>query len=171
MMKRISIAVLMLILASLLLVAGCATESETQESQIGNPAPEFNLLGLDGDYTSLNSFMGEPVLLYFWATWCESCRTEMSYFQQIYDEWTDKGLVLLTINVGESLAIAEDFAEETGITMPVLVDHSMVTHKRYQITGMPTTYLIDKDGIIKDIRVGSFPDKQTIEQNLSKIMP
>jgi len=171
MMKRISIAVLMLILASLLLVAGCATESETQESQIGNPAPEFNLLGLDGDYTSLNSFRGKPVLLYFWATWCESCRTEMLYFQQIYDEWTDKGLVLLTINVGESLAIAEDFAEETGITMPVLVDHSMVTHKRYQITGMPTTYLIDKDGIIKDIRVGSFPDKQTIEQNLSKIMP
>jgi len=170
-MIRISRAVLMLILASFLLVAGCATETEPRESQIGNLAPEFNLLGLDGNYTSLNSFRGEPVLLYFCTTWCEPCRTEMLYFKQIYDEWTDKGLVLLTINVGESLTIARDFAEETGITMPVLVDHSMVTHKRYEITGMPTTYLIDEDGVIKDIRVGSFPDKQTIEQSLGKIMP
>jgi len=170
-MKKVSGAVLLLILASLLLVAGCATGTGTSGPQVGSLAPEINLPNLEGNYISLNSYRGEPVLLNFWATWCGPCRAEMPHLQAIYNEWTDKGLVLLTVDVGESITIARNFMQENGFTMPVLVDSSRVILDRYQITGIPTTYFIDKDGIIQEKRVGSFPDKQTIEQSLSKIMP
>ena len=171
MIKKVSIAVLLLILISLLLVAGCATETATRGPQVGSLAPDFNLPNLDGDYTSLNSYRGKPVLLNFWATWCGPCRMEMPFLQEIYDEWTDKGLVLLTVNLGESTNVARNFMQENGFTMPVLLDSSRVLLNSYQITGIPTTFFIDKDGIVREGRIGSFPSKETIEQSLTKIMP
>lgn len=173
MIKKVSIAVLLLILVLLLLVAGCATETESgaRGPEVGSLAPDFNLPNLDGDYTSLNSYRGKPVLLNFWATWCGPCRMEMPFLQEIYDEWTDKGLVLLTVNLGESTNVARNFMQENGFTMPVLLDSSRVLLNRYQITGIPTTFFIDKDGIIREGRIGSFPSKETIEQSLTKIMP
>jgi thiol-disulfide isomerase/thioredoxin len=177
MMKRVLSAALLLILVSLLLITGCANETTnetttaTRGPQVGSLAPEFNLVNLEGNYISLDSFRGKPVLLNFWATWCSPCRIEMPYLQRIYDEWTDKGLVLLTVNIGESITVAKNFMQENGFTMPVLLDSSRVTLDRYQITGIPTTYFIDKDGIIQGKRVGSFTNKETIEQSLTKIMP
>jgi len=172
-MKKVSGAILLLILVSLLAITGCTTEAETGTvgPQVGSLAPEFNLINLEGNYISLNSFRGKPVLLNFWATWCSPCRMEMPFLQEIYDEWTDKGLVMLTVNVGESTTVAKNFMQENGFTMPVLVDLSQETTNRYQITGIPTTYFIDKDGIIQERRVGSFPSKELIEQSLTKIMP
>ena len=173
MMKRVLSVVLLLILVSLLLITGCANETTTvtRGPQVGSLAPDFNLVNLEGNYISLDSFRGKPVLLNFWATWCGPCRIEMPHLQEIYEEWTDKGLVLLTVDVGESSTIARNFMQENGFTMPVLVDSSRVTLDMYQITGIPTTYFIDKDGIIQGKRVGSFTNKETIEQSLTKIMP
>jgi thiol-disulfide isomerase/thioredoxin len=173
MMKRVLSAALLLILVSLLLITGCANETTTatRGPYVGNLAPEFNFVNFEGNYISLDSFRGKPVLLNFWATWCGPCRIEMPYLQRIYDEWTDKGLVLLTVNIGESVTVAKNFMQENGFTMPVLLDSSRVTLNSYQITGIPTTYFIDKDGIIQERRVGSFPNKETIEQSLTKIMP
>jgi len=84
--------VLLIILTLGLLVTSCA---EPSVARVGEPAPDFKLQNLDGQYISLSDLRGKPVLLNFWATWCKFCRDEMPYLQQVYEEWSGKGLVVL----------------------------------------------------------------------------
>ena len=109
-------------------------------------------------------------MLNFWASWCGPCRAEMPYIQQIYDEWQDKGLVLLTINVRESASTARQFMQSNNLSFPVLLDTNGNVTQMYNFRGIPTTFFIDEDGIIQARRVGSFSSKQQIEDRLSKII-
>ena len=94
-----------------LLVSGCSAGSELSEAQVGNLAPDFQLDNLDGKPVALSDLKGKPVLLNFWATWCPPCRDEMPYIQEIYDEWSDEGLVVLAINYGESASRVKEFVQ------------------------------------------------------------
>lgn len=162
---------IMLILASGLLLAGCLPGSGPVGTQVGEAAPDFQLQNLDGQLVSLSDLRGKPVLLNFWATWCGPCRGEMPHLEQIYQEWSNKGLILLTINIGESSSQVGDFMREYNLSMPVLLDIRQVVAEQYNITAIPTTFFIDKDGIIQEKIVGAFPNKESIEQHLNKIMP
>ena len=105
-MKRLLTVMLVLILTTGLLIPGCSSPSKSagaaQGPQVGKQAPDFQLQSLDGQSVSLSSFQGKPVLINFWATWCPPCRGEMPYIQQVYEEWSDKGLVILAIDIGEN---------------------------------------------------------------------
>ena len=108
-MNKVPRVVLPVILTLLLLLAGCFAGSEppdrensttpVEDAQVGNLAPDFQLQSLDGKTISLGDLRGKPVLINFWATWCPPCRSEMPYIQEIYEEWTDKGLVLPILTV------------------------------------------------------------------------
>ena len=159
----------MLFITMLLLLSGCSvgyTKDTTQEK----PAPEFHLKNLDGQIVSLSDFRGKPVLINFWASWCQPCREEMPYLQQVYDEWTGKGLVLLTIDIGETPAAINKFLAENNLSLPVLLDSDKQVGQEYGITGIPETFLIDKNGIIRKKQIGAYPDKKSIENDLSLIM-
>ena len=82
------------VLASVFATTGCSSCS-APEIKVGNPAPDFELQNTDGQTISLSSLRGKPVLLNFWKTSCYPCRLEMPFLQAIYNEWSDKGLVLL----------------------------------------------------------------------------
>jgi peroxiredoxin len=158
--------ILVIILTLAILIAGCAGN---QNPRIGKPAPEFQLPTLDGQPVSLSDLKGKPVLINFWASWCRPCCEEMPYLQQIYDEWQGKGLVLLAINIGETPSQVAEFMQSQGLSLPVLLDTEGKVAEQYGIRGIPTSFFIDKDGIIKEMRVGAFQSKAEIEGSLSKL--
>jgi peroxiredoxin len=95
----------------------------------------------------------------------------MPYLQQIHDEWSYLGVVVLTVNLEESPTTVKNFMAENHLTFPVLLDTRAEVAKEYGVSAIPTTLLIDKDGIIKERKVGSFPNKAAIEESLGKILP
>ena len=180
-MNKMLKLILPVILTLVLLLASCSAGPEPLDgkspavpvkgTQINNLAPDFQLQSLDGQTISLSDLRGKPVLINFWASWCPPCREEMPYLQEIYEEWTDKGLVVLAINIGESSYTAEEFIQSYNLSFTVLLDTEQDIAQRYNITGIPTTLFIDKDGIIQDKVIGAFQSTAQIENRLSKIIP
>jgi len=168
-MNKMVKVILVIILVSGLLITGCAGKSN-QVARVGMPAPNFQLKNLDGQSVSLSDLQGKPVLINFWATWCHPCIYEMPYLQQVYEEWSDKGLMVLAINIGESSAQVEAFMQSHDLSLPVLLDAKQAVAQKYNIWSIPTTFFIDKDGIIQEKIVGAFPSKIAIEEKLSKII-
>ncbi len=163
--------VILLMLVSALLVAGCSPNSTpTQDAKIGSVAPTFELYNLEQELVSLSDFRGKPVLINFWATWCPYCRDEMPYLQKVYEEWSTKGLVLLAVDKGENAAQVREFTQSSNLSFPVLLDTGESIAQKYNIRGIPTTFFIDKDGIIQDIKIGAFLSKAEIEKSLKKLV-
>jgi len=160
--------ILLIILTCTLFVTGC---SEPSGARVGGPAPDFKLQNLDGQYISLSDLRGKPVLLNFWATWCKPCVSEMPYIQQVYEEWSGKGLVVLAVNIGQSPAEVKRFLQAHSLSLPVLLDTKENAARKYNITAIPTSFLIDSDGVIREKIIGAFPSKGAIETHLNKIMP
>ena len=121
---------------------------------VGNQAIDFQVKSLNGTSVKLSDFRGKPVLLNFWATWCGPCRSEVPYLQQIYDTYSANGLVMMPVEVGENSTAIKDFMTSLNITLPVLSDPDKTVAKAYSITAIPTTLLIDKNGIIRAIKIG-----------------
>ena len=176
------------LLAGLLLVSGCPWEqsstkmaalgritgalaSGTERPVVGARAPNFQFQDADGQLKLLSDLRGKPVLINFWASWCWPCRQEMPFIQQIHEEWAEKGLVVLTVNLGESPSTVEHFLQRYGFSFPVLLDTKRVTSTRYNIRGIPTTFFIDRDGIIQERVIGAFATKQGLEARLKSIIP
>lgn len=177
-MKRILSAILVLILTAGLLISGCSSSSEPEGPQIGNLAPDFQLQNLEGETISLSGLRGKPVFVNFWASWCPPCRDEMPFIQEIFEdkEWQDKGLIILAVNLtysksSETPAAVKDFMQSLNLSFPVLLDINKDVSLEYNIRYIPTTFLVDKDGIIQAIKFGAFSSKADIEKSLSKIIP
>jgi peroxiredoxin len=178
---------LALFLAVGLILSGCADESKQngpslgivtgssvdtpQNIQRGVQAPNFQYQSPDGQATSLNELRGKPVLINFWQVRCPPCVQEMPYFQEVYDEWSDKGLVVLAINVGESSSKVKSFLQSHGLSLPVLLDENREASRGYNIQYFPTTFLIDKDGIIQRGQIGAFQSKDEIEAGIIEYIP
>ena len=179
-MTRMPKVMLSIMLTSGLLLAGCQSSPEPQDQtnptttngapEIGNLAPDFQLDSLEGDVVSLTGVRGNPIMLNFWATWCPPCRDEMPYLQQIYDEWTSQGLTVLTIDMGEERERVIEFLETYNLSLPTLLDTEQEIAQMYNIRAIPTTFFIDRNGIIQKIKVGSFRNRDEIERYLAPIM-
>ena len=169
-MNKVLKILLPILLVSVLLMASCG-DGSAQKPLISEPAPDFKLPNLDGQSVSLSDFRGKPVLVNFWATWCGPCRFEMPFIQEIYEEWSDKGLVVLAIDMGESPSTVKDFIQSHNFSFPVLLDTNQDVALQYNIRGIPATFFIDKDGIIQGTKVGAFSSKAEIEKSLGKIIP
>ena len=169
-MNKMLKVMLPIILALGLLITGCSSQAtEGDEGDI--LAPDFQLQDLNGQTISLSDFQGKPVLLNFWATWCNPCVSEMPYLQEINDEWSSKGLVLIAINVGDSPSEVEEFMQNHNLSLPVLLDTKQVVSQKYSIRYYPTSFLIDKDGIIQGAKIGAFSSKEEIEAGLIQVIP
>ena len=173
-LKVILTIILVSVLGSGLVMAGCSSGPEVaQGPEVGKLAPDFQLQSLDGQAVSLGDFRGKPVLLNFWATWCGPCRFEMPFIQEIFEkkERSDIGLVILAIDIGENPSSVKEFMEHFGLSFPALLDINQDVALKYNIRAIPTTFFIDKDGIIQDIKIGAFSSKTEIEKRVIKIIP
>lgn len=170
-MLKVIMLIMLIMLTSGLIITGCSCGSEPREARVGSQAPDFQLNNLDGQSISLSDLRGKPVFINFWATWCPPCRSEMPYIQEIYEEWSGKGLVVLAINMGEKPPQVEEFMESQDLSLPVLLDTRGKVAQKYNIQFIPTSFFIDKDGVIAEKIIGAFPSKAAIEKSLSKIIP
>lgn len=134
----------------------------------GNVAPDFAVPLLDGDSLQLSDLRGRPAILYFWATWCGSCTFDMPVMEAIYQQQADTGLVILTVNVGQSEATVRDFVTQGGFTFLVGLDGRMDIGRTYRLMGFPSTYLIDREGVIRNVRVGPI-SRETLLERLALI--
>lgn len=165
-MNKIPKIILLLVLALVILATGCTETGAV----VGDRAPDFQLQDLEGNEVSLSSLRGSPILLNFWATWCPTCRLEMPFIQEVYQEWTDKGLVILAIDMGESAATVRDFMQNNNYTIPVLLDTRRVVSQKYNVTAIPTTFFIDRNGVIQDKLIGPFPSKDSMVLYVKRIL-
>jgi thiol-disulfide isomerase/thioredoxin len=138
---------------------------------IGNLAIDFQLKNMNGQVVSLSGLRGKAVMLNFWATWCGPCRSEMPLLQQVYETWKDRGLEVLEIDIQEKSAVVQKYMTNNKLTLPTLLDLDGKVSKTYGITAIPATYFIDKDGVIRQVVRGAFPNRELIENQLSKIIP
>lgn len=161
-----------IIIAAGLITSGCSVEWKPSEiPETGEIAGDFRLEDLNGNSVALNDFQGRPVLLNFWATWCTPCREEIPLLETIHNdpEWQDEELVILAIDIGEGRSAVKDFVEEYGLSFVVLLDTEREVSKQYFVRGVPTTYFIDRKGVIQNVTIGAFASIEEIEKNLNKI--
>lgn len=112
----------------------------------GTEAPDFVGRTPNGRMISLAGLRGKVVLLTFWATWCPPCREEMPAFEQLHHDFTEEGLTVLGINVRESKAAVQAYARELSLTFPLVLDPKGEVDRLYGVIGLPTTFLIGRDG-------------------------
>jgi peroxiredoxin len=165
-MKKMLTAILVMLIVLSFAAAACQTEG----TEIGMRAPDFELNTLDGQTVSLSELRGTPVLVNFWATWCGPCTYEMPFLQQVYDEWQQGELVMLAVNIGENANAVTSFMESYSLSLTVLLDATMEVALSYNIQYIPTTFFIDEKGTIQDIKVGAFSSVEEIESILSQLI-
>jgi thiol-disulfide isomerase/thioredoxin len=136
--------------------AGAVIAGQNPAPQAGFLAPDFNLPAYGGGVLSQRDLIGRPVVINFWASWCPPCRSEMPAMQRVHEEYQDQGLVILGINAAnqDQMADAIDFAEQNGLTFPIIFDTGGRATLDYQVRSLPTTFFIDRKGLIQEIIVG-----------------
>ena len=122
-------------------------------------APSYAARTLDGDPISLEGLRGKVVLVNFWATWCPPCRIEMPGFQRVYEDRRDEGFVVLGISTDQAdEGVVREFLAERGITFPVTVASGRVVRDFGGVQALPTSYLIDREGRIRQEVKGIFAE-------------
>lgn len=137
--------------------------------EVGEEAPDFRVQGLDGQSFQLSDFRGSAVWINFWASWCPPCRAESPDIEAVYQEKRDEGLVVLALSIGEGASAVRDYVERTGITFTVGLDEGTDIAAAYRIAGIPSHYFVDRDGILRESRVGSM-SRETMEEEVDEIL-
>jgi peroxiredoxin len=138
-------------------------------ARVGQPAPDFRAVALDGLPVELRALRGRPVWVAFWATWCPPCRAEAPEIEAAFETYRDQGLVVVAVDVGESFGTVRDYAQRAGLTFTVAGDPNTEVAAAYRVTGLPTHVFIDAEGVVRDIRLGALSTK-VVRQELAAIL-
>jgi len=147
----------------------------------GARAPGFEVANLQGEVVSLKEHRGKVVLVNIWATWCPPCREEMPSMQRLYEEFGGEDFEILAISVdapvgqrgpdGRVGGNVVEFTESMGLTFPILHDESGQMQYVYQTTGLPESFLLDRDGVIqRRIAGGTIWDAEQHKQMIRRML-
>lgn len=138
----------------------------------GFAAPDFTLDKLDGGQVTLSELRGHPVVLNLWASWCLPCRKEMPAIEKAYRQHKDAGLIVIGLNLTsqDSVSDVRAFVEELGLTFPIVLDRDGGVSQRYQLLGLPSTFFIDRKGVIRSVAVGGPMSEATIQANIEDLL-
>lgn len=167
-MRRFAAVLLTLALFSPFLVADGARAAAGNPLKIGDPPPRITLKDLNGAPVRLpDDYRGKVVILHFWAGGCSSCKEEMPAMETLHSSYGRKGLVILAVNVGQRQDTVRGLVRGLGITYPVLLDSDKEMAMKYGVVGVPRTYLVDRNGIIRYRIIGAASAEMLKKQVLS----
>jgi len=135
-------------------------------------APDFTLELLGGGDVTLSELRGKGVVINLWASWCPPCRAEMPAIQRVYEKTRERGLEVLAVNTTfqDSEPAAADFIQELGLTFPVPLDRSGAVSRQYQLRALPSTFFVDREGIIRKVTIGGPMSEATIQTAVEEIL-
>ena len=180
--RRVALGLLVAMLFGFLLTAsGCVPSAQDSGSvevkasalesapEIGHMAPDFTLIDLDGNQLTLSDLRGKTVFLNFWATWCPPCRAEMSEIEAISQKYKDAGVAVFVIDLREPESDVLRFVQEGGYSWSFVIDRTGEVGKTYGVTLIPTSFFLDKEGVIRAVNIGAIT-RQTMEISLAEAM-
>ncbi len=153
---------------------GCPREAPTRPPAcpapaIGHPAPDFTLTTLAGETFTLSALRGRPVVVNFWATWCPPCRAEMPELQATSQRLSGQ-VAIVGVDQMEPASLVRDFASSLGLSFAIPLDANGAISRLYRVRSLPTTFFIDRAGVIRQIQVGPLTEA-TLVQLLRTIYP
>jgi len=156
-----------------LIVPACKEKPErTSLPKLGAAAIDFNCQDLEGQGWSLDKVRGKIVLLRFWADWCPYCRYEMPIIDKYYRQLKKEGFLVLAVNVKQSAEVALAFIAQLDVTFPVPLDPDGGLARRYGVYAIPTNFLIDRQGVVREILIGEvFREEKPLRDLLKNYFP
>ena len=146
----------MAVMLMIVLLNACGGDTASGKPE---KAKDFTLKNLAGEEVSLSRFQGQPVMINFWASWCNPCRDELPLIETMYEKFQDQGFVVVAVNSGESAGAVQAFATEQGLTFPILLDEDMKITALYRVRGLPVSVFVDTQGMITNQHVGMLEEK------------
>lgn len=151
---------------------GSTTAGRIPAPQQGFLAPDFTLEAANGQVYTLSELRGNPVIINLWTSWCPPCRAEMPALERAFQEYRSDGLVVLGLNATnqDSRVAALNFATENELSFPILLDTSGQVSAIYQLRSLPTSFFVDREGIIQEVVVGGPMSEALIRINVKKLL-
>lgn len=138
----------------------------------GFSAPDISLAQMDGQPVELAQLRGQVVVINFWASWCPPCRAEMPALERAYQAERERGLEILAVNTTyqDQLPAAQAFVAEHGLSFPILLDTTGEAANRYHMRALPTTFFVDREGVIRKVIVGGPMSEATLRSTVDSLL-
>ncbi len=174
-MKKRRLWMRTIILSLLVLAVGYslyanATKDKIQKVAIGEKAPDFELVDLNGKTHRLSDYEGQGVFLNFWGTYCKPCEEEFPYIDNQYKQFKNQGVTVLAVNVGETEFAVNQFMKRHNLTFPTVIDKTNDVQTAYGINPLPITFLIDKEGKVVKSHTGQLTESM-VHDFMKQIQP
>ena len=150
-------------------IVGGGGEQLAPAPEVGRLAPDFTLTDLDGNSVSLSDFRGRVVFINFWATWCPACRVEMPEIEAVHQEYKDKDVVVIGVDIREDEDTVRRYIERGGYSWTFVMDTTGEVTMNYRIIAIPTSFFLDEEGVITAIKTGAIT-KKSMESRLAEAM-
>lgn len=156
------------VLGLLALVSAC-DDIETADGGGSKSAPELAVLDMDSKAVKLADLKGKVVLINFWLVECGPCLVEMPEFESVYREYRDQGFEILAVNMGQESAAIRNASRRLDVTYPLLEDPLKITTERYGVKAAPTSFLIDREGVLRE-RINSPMTGKVLEKKVTGLL-
>jgi peroxiredoxin len=141
------------------------------DNLVGKKAAEFTLPDVSGEEVALQSFRGKVVLLNFWATWCGPCREELPELDRVQEKFRKRGFVVVAVTVDNELDNIRSFMKKYDLKLQALWDRRKKVVDAYKVEKMPSSYLIDRNGVIRFVHLGySAEELKRIEAEIDEML-
>jgi cytochrome c biogenesis protein CcmG/thiol:disulfide interchange protein DsbE len=151
---------------------GGTTNGTIPAPQVGFQAPDFELVGPNGETYRLSDLRGHPVLINFWASWCTPCKAEMPAIDRIYRQYQQQGFLVLAVNstIQDDQSAAQTFADQLGLSFPTLFDRDGKATRAYKVRALPTSFFVNSSGTIRENVVGGPMSEALLNVRVQQLM-
>jgi peroxiredoxin len=143
-----------LVLSTALALALWAPVAPAFALDAGDRMPEIGLTDLSGKKVTAASLKGKVVIVDFWASWCAPCKEEMPVLQRLHKKYGPKGLVVVGVSVDNDASNVKGFLKKLGVSFPIVHDAKHAVSERYSPPTMPSSYIVDRKGIVRHVHKG-----------------
>jgi thiol-disulfide isomerase/thioredoxin len=154
--------------AGFVLFLALALPAFAQELRAGRPAPDFSFVDSDGRSHTLAEYRGRPVALHFWATWCGPCVRELPLISRLGAPGS-QDLVVLAVNCAETDREVSSFLRAQKLSLNLVMDRESRISRLYGIYAIPQTFMIDREGLIRSVRVGAYTQRE-LNRDISALL-